>query len=493
VPTLVKQAAAAVGGLLLVALVAWIAWLWNESRIPGTYSVMDYGVVDYGGGSVPRGGHADHIHGGMSVVDLRGPAGKANDRFTLVAEKAKVRLGSGRTIDAFTFNGTVPGPELRVKQGDLVEVTLVNKDVSSGVTIHWHGVDVPNADDGVAGVTQNAVLPGQRYVYRFRVNQVGTFWYHTHQVSSKEVARGLYGAFVIEPREAPTHPGLDLTLIAHTFDAFPALGLDTGLGVRAVRPGTPVRLRLVDSDSTPQRFVLSGTRFRVLALDGTDLHGPQLIANETVEVPAGGRADLGFTMPRAPVRLSLDQTRAGLALSPDGKAEPPAAPAGPLFDPTTYGVPAPTPFGLSSHFDRRFELSIGQKFGFLDGKPGRHWSIDGHVYPDVPIFVVEKRDLVEVTIENHTHSVHPMHLHGQHVLVLSRDGRPISGSPWWPDTLEVKPHESYVVAFRAENPGIWMDHCHNLVHAVAGLTMHLVYAGVTTPFDVGGMADNEPE
>ena len=69
------------------------------------------------------------------------------------------------------------------------------------MTIHWHGVDVPNAEDGVAGVTQDAVLPGERYMYRFRAEQVGTFWYHTHQVSSKEVRRGLFGALVIEPRE----------------------------------------------------------------------------------------------------------------------------------------------------------------------------------------------------------------------------------------------------------------------------------------------------
>jgi FtsP/CotA-like multicopper oxidase with cupredoxin domain len=481
----------------LVAALGWLGWQWNQSRLPATYSVMEYGSLDFGGGPAPKGFVHGHEHpeapGTGSVADLRGPEGVPDDRFTLTAKEGKVQLASGRTIDALTFNGTVPGPELRVKQGDLVEVKLVNGDVSSGVTIHWHGVDVPNAEDGVAGVTQNAVLPGQSYVYRFRANQVGTFWYHTHQVSSKEVARGLYGAFVIEPRDPPAHPALDLTLVAHTFDVFPALNLNDRLERRAVDPGTPVRLRLVNSDSTSQRFVLSGTRFRVLALDGTDLHGPQLIANHTVEVPAGGRADLGFAMPDTPVRLSLDQTQAGLAFSRDGSAAPSAPHAGPLFDPTTYGVPAATPFGLASHYDRRFDLSIGQKLAFLDGKPGRQWSIDGHVYPDVPVFVVAKGDLVEVTISNHTRSVHPMHLHGHHVLVLSLDGKPTSGSPWWPDTLTVKPGQSYVVGFRADNPGIWMDHCHNLVHAAAGLTMHLAYAGVTTPFDVGDVPHNRPE
>jgi FtsP/CotA-like multicopper oxidase with cupredoxin domain len=107
--------------------------------------------------------------------------------------------------------------------------------------------------------------------------------------------------------------------------------------------------------------------------------------------------------------------------------------------------------------------------------------------------MVEEGDLVEVTIVNHTNAVHPMHLHGHHALVLSRDGRPATGSPWWVDTLDVEPGDRYVLAFRASNPGIWMDHCHNLAHAAAGLTMHLAYAGVSTPFLIGDAPGNEPE
>ena len=115
------------------------------------------------------------------------------------------------------------------------------------------------------------------------------------------------------------------------------------------------------------------------------------------------------------------------------------------------------------------------------------------MYPNVPMFVVEEGDAVEVTIENHSSSVHPMHLHGHRMLVLSRDGVASTGSPWWTDTLDVDPGDTYRLAFRADNPGIWMDHCHNLRHAAAGLTMHLAYAGVTTPYRVGGTAHNHPE
>jgi FtsP/CotA-like multicopper oxidase with cupredoxin domain len=489
---LLQRSVLALGSALVIALVAWIAWLWYDSRLPGTYSVMDYGAADYGGGSGSSGVHShNHLTGGLTVTALRDPAGAPNERFTLTAERSTVRLSSGREIDALTFDGQVPGPELRVRQGDLVEVTLVNRDVSGGVTIHWHGIDVPNAEDGVAGVTQNAVLPGQHYTYRFRVNQIGTFWYHTHQASSKQVRRGLFGPIVIEPRR-PTR-GLDLTLVSHTFAATPTLNASDEVQRRAVRPGTPVRLRLVNSDGTPRRFQLSGTPFRVLALDGTELNGPSLLRDVSVEVAGGGRVDLGFVMPSRPVLLSGENAAVGLALSADGSALPPPTPPRGEFDPLGYGGPTPTPFDASSRFDRRFELNIGRKPGFLDGRPGLQWTINGRIYPRVPMFVVRKGDLVEMTISNHTGSVHPMHLHGHHLLVLSRDGVPASGSPWWADTLNVKPHQTYVVAFRADNPGIWMDHCHNLRHAAKGLTMHLAYEGVSTPFKAGDAARNQPE
>jgi FtsP/CotA-like multicopper oxidase with cupredoxin domain len=478
--------------LALVAALAWIGKLWYDSRLPGTYSVMDQGTPDYGGGSVPT-GHSGHGAAGTSVEGLGGPkTGSPDSAFTLTAQRGLAKLASGRTIEALTFNGTSPGPELRVRPGDLVQVTLANEDIEAGVTIHWHGVDVPNAEDGVAGVTQNAVLPGERYVYRFRAEQVGTFWYHTHQVSSREVRRGLFGALVIEPDEGPEGV-FDVTLLAHTFDGVPTLNASDQLERQAVPAGTAVRLRLINTDSAQHEFTLGGTPFRVVALDGTDLNRPSQIEGRTLEIAGGGRADLAFTMPEAPVRISLVDTDAGVAFSPDGEATPPAALPGPVFDPASYGRPGAPPFDGETTFDRRFELTITRKLAFFDGRPGRQWAINGGVYPDVPVFVVEEGDLVDVTITNESGSVHPMHLHGHHLLVLERDGVPVSGSPWWVDTLNVKPDERYRVAFSADNPGIWMDHCHNLPHAADGLTMHVAYAGITTPFNVGDAHHNEPE
>jgi FtsP/CotA-like multicopper oxidase with cupredoxin domain len=483
--------AAAAGVALLVALLAFVGKAWWDSRLPSTYSVMSYGEHDYGGGSVPP-DHAGH-GGARSVVDFHGRRVDVPDaHFTLVARSGRIRLSSGRTMQALTFNGSSPGPEIRVHQGDNVAVTLENADVEQGVTIHWHGVDVPNAEDGVAGITQDAVLPGERYTYRFHAGQVGTFWYHSHQVSSSEVRRGLFGAFVIEPRK-PGPRGLDVTLVAHTFNGIPALNANDGLEQRAVPRGAQLRIRLVNSDSSQQRFSVSGARFKVLAIDGVDLNGPTPLENQELQVAAGGRADVGFTMPASPVLVSIKDRGVGLALSTDGTSAPMEKPATRTFDPAAYGRPAQTPFDATADYDRHFDLTITRKLAFFDGRPGRQWAINGHVYPDVPMFVVRRGDLVSVTITNRTKVVHPMHLHGHHLLVVSRNGEPTRGSPWWVDTLDVRPGERYVTAFRANNPGIWMDHCHNLGHAAAGLTMHVAYAGVTTPFLVGASHHNTPE
>jgi FtsP/CotA-like multicopper oxidase with cupredoxin domain len=330
-------------------------------------------------------------------------------------------------------------------------------------------------------------------VYRFRATQTGTFWYHTHQASSDEVRRGLFGAFVIRPADAEL-VGIDMTVLSHLFSSTPTLNGVVGTHRQEVEPGTPVRLRLVNTDSAPQRFTLAGTPYRVAAIDGTELNRPTPLDATPLVLAAGGRYDLTFEMPLGAVALR-GAGQSELVLSPGGTRPAPAAgdEGLPAFDPLTYGAPAPTAFDADSTFDREFRFDITRKIGFFNGRPGRQWAINDRIYPDVPTFSVAEGDLVKVTISNRSGSIHPMHLHGHHLLVLSRNGVEAGGSPWWTDTLDVESGDDFEVAFRADNPGVWMDHCHNLTHAAKGLTMHVAYAGVTTPFEVGGEHDNRPE
>lgn len=438
-------------------------------------------------------GHQHHhsAAGEVGVDQLTGPRDREPDvRSTLTAARGELRLASGRTVDALLFNGSSPGPEIRADVGQLVEVTLVNTDVEEGVSLHWHGVDVPNAEDGVPGVTQNAVRPGEQHVYRFVPNRSGTFWYHTHRDALQNVERGLFGALVVEDAE-PDAGGFERTLFTHQWPAAdsPVAAFDRADQPtrQAVEAGREVRLRLINSSAEPTRVHIAGTPFTVAAIDGNPTQGATPVGPGTdLLLAAGGRYDLTFTMPDGPVTLA-GGTSAALALSPGGTADPVEPATGALFDPFTYGSgAAPDP----DDYDRTFDLRLDDGFGFSDGRFGYVSSlINGRLYPAVPSLVVAEGDRVKVRIANRSIIDHPMHLHGHRVRVLSRNGVPATGGTWWTDTLNVAPGEVFEIAFTADNPGIWMDHCHNFQHGANGMIMHLAYVGVSTPYS----ADHTPE
>ena len=489
--------------LATALLVVPLGWLWWTSLVPGQYSVMDMGYVDLGGGSAlstmadsghGRGHGRGHAVGdgrrGVDITTLAVGASTADVRLDLTARAESFILPSGREFDGFTLNGTSPGPTLRARQGDLVEVRLRNDDVAEGVSLHWHGIDVPNPMDGVAGVTQDAVGVGEEFVYRFVAEQAGTYWYHSHQVSHEQVRGGLLGAVVIAPPDLDPAV-LDVEALVHLYGGHRTVnGLEGDVAVEA-EPGRRVRVRIVNTDNGPMTAWVSGAPFQLVAVDGTDLHEPGEVDGTSVLVTAGGRADLELVVPPGGARVELAGA-AALVLGPSGvqpSAEPPPEDH---LDLLGYGSPAPIGFDPAAA-DRRFEYVIGRRPGFLDGRPGLWWTINGRMWPDVPMYTVTTGDVVVMRIENRSGEVHPMHLHGHHAVVLSRDGEPATGSPWWVDSLNVRDGETYEIAFVADNPGVWMDHCHNLPHAAEGLTAHLMYAGYTTPFTVGGAQDNSPE
>jgi FtsP/CotA-like multicopper oxidase with cupredoxin domain len=465
-----------------VALIAPLAWFWQASRLPSRYSVMDMGYTDYGGG---RTSMSDHELMGRSVATLvADPNRPADVRVTLTVRKEHFRLASGQPIDGYTVNHRSPGPVIRAIQGQMVEVRLVNASVPDGVTLHWHGVDVPNAEDGVAGVTQNAVPVGGSFTYRFVADHVGTYWYHSHQVSHTQVQRGLLGALVVTPR-VPEPGVINELAVMHVYDSASTVNGRTGdVRVKAA-DGQTVRVRIVNTDNGAAPIWTSGSPYRLVAVDGYDLHGATPVSNRAVRLTAGGRIDLEVT---APARVELGGSSA-LVIGSGVKAAP--QPSAPL-DLLRYGIPTALGFD-PEHADRTFKYSVGRRPGFLDGRPGLWWSINGHLFPDVPMFVVEEGDVVRMHLENHSGAVHPIHLHGHHAVVLARDGVKATGSPWWVDSLDVASGHDYDIAFVADNPGIWMDHCHNLPHAAQGLVAHLMYAGLTEPFRVGGADHNEPE
>jgi FtsP/CotA-like multicopper oxidase with cupredoxin domain len=433
----------------------------------------------------------------VSVINLRGagtPApGGTKRQYTLTAQTAAVRLPSGEDVDAWTYNGHVPGPAITAAEGDLIEVTLRNANIPDGVTLHWHGYDVPCGEDGAPGVTQHAVAPGDEFLYHFRADRVGTYWYHTHQASHRGVRKGLYGTLVVTPRdtqragEVAAPQQLDLTLPVHTFDSTVVIAGQAGRIEHTAPPaGALVRLRLINTDSDPHRFALAGTPFRVAAVDGRDLHQPGEVREVGLRLPAGGRYDLLLAMPDTPVALVIDgDHNSGMRLSQGGATgEDPAVAdtsGWPELDLLHYGEPAAVPFDAGKA-NRHFTIVLDRGVAIVDGAPAYAQTVNGRGHPSIPDQLVAEGDIVRVTVVNRSLETHPWHLHGHPVLILSRDGRPSSGSPLWMDTFDVRPGQVWEVAFAATNPGIWMNHCHNLPHADQGMTLRLCYDGVTTPF-----------
>jgi FtsP/CotA-like multicopper oxidase with cupredoxin domain len=467
--------------LATVAVLGPVGWFWQASLLPGSYSVMDMGYADYGGGPTSM---TSHDLMGTSVADLVADPTRTPDvRVTLTTRKERFRLASGQQVDGYTVNGTSPGPAVRAVEGQLVEVTLVNESVPDGVTLHWHGVDVPNAVDGVAGVTQDAVGVGGRHVYRFVADHPGTYWYHSHQVSHRQVQRGLLGPLVITPK-VPEPKVQEALALLHLYGGLATVNGRTGDTTVPAADGTRVRVRVVNTDNGVTPVWVAGSPYTLRAVDGRELHGPTPVTDRTLRLTAGARADLEVT---APARVELGGT-SSLVIGEGAAAVPQPRKA---LDLLSYGAPAPLGFD-PDQADRRFRYSVGRRPGFLDGRPGMWWSINGHLFPDVPMFVVEKGDVVRMRLENHSGAAHPMHLHGHHAVVLARDGVKATGSPWWVDSLDVPSGHSFDIAFVADNPGVWMDHCHNLPHAAQGLVAHLMYEGVTTPYRVGHDG-NHPE
>jgi FtsP/CotA-like multicopper oxidase with cupredoxin domain len=194
-------------------------------------------------------------------------------------------------------------------------------------------------------------------------------------------------------------------------------------------------------------------------------------------------------MPDTAVALVVDGDRdGGVRLRPSEVASGDVViKDGPELDLLRYGVPATLPFDPRAA-DRHFTMVLDRGVALVDGRPAYAQTVNGRGHPAIPDQLVVQGEVVRFTVVNRSLETHPWHLHGHPVLILSRDGQPSTGSPLWMDTFDVRPGQTWEVAFHATNPGIWMNHCHNLPHAHQGMMLRLCYDGVTTPF--GGAHDH---
>jgi plastocyanin len=307
--------------------------------------------------------------GAAALIDATNLKGSASapqvKEFHLTAQETEVELQPGLTVKAWTYNGTMPGPEIRVKEGDRVRVVLTNH-LPTATTIHWHGVDVPNDMDGPAGLSQAPVEPGESFTYEFIATPAGTRWYHTHTDVSSQILLGLYGAFIVEPKDGGEKVDRDYTYILTEWDA--ELTPDVALGI---------------APRGPRDQSLRGGQF------GTD-----------------------------------------------------------------------------------------------------YFLMNGKMNDAIPPIVVKEGDKVRIRLINAGNMPHPFHTHGHSFKIVATDGNPVpEAAQVTKDTVLIAPGERYDIEFVANNPGVWMVHCHIENHADNGMMTIIQYEGVKPPGPLGEFWD----
>ena len=429
------------------------------------------------------------------------PGARAASPKLLTAAPANIQLAPEgyAAADLWCFDGQNPGPELRLRQGDILERRFVNG-LDQPSSVHWHGIRIDNAMDGVPGLTQDVVPPGGTFDYRFRLPDAGTWWYHSHNRSWEQLARGLYGPLIVD-ETSPPDIDRDLTLMIDDWRLTETGALMGGfgqmhdnahggrlgnfitvngaeLGRIEARRGDRLRLRLINA-ANARIFDLGWTGLRawIMALDGMPLEQP-LPADQVVLAPAQ-RADLfaDVTGGAADATLFLRHRDTAYALAdltelPGGTDTLRDAPAALPPNPVRQLAAMPETLtdvvmeggamgGLQSATYQGEVLGIREL-----AQRGMVWALNGVAgLTDAPLMRADMGSTHGIRFANRTAFPHGMHLHGHHF----RERLPGGGLGPWRDTLLVQPNETREVAFVADNPGKWLLHCHMLGHQAAGM------------------------
>ena len=421
----------------------------------------------------------------------------------LTAREATPQVGT-TPWPTWTYDNRVPGPEIRLTRGDRVRIRLDNR-LPQPTTIHWHGLAVPPAMDGVVGLSQSAVQPGQSFTYEFDVPQSGTFFYHSHV--GLQLDRGLHGALIVEEPGENDRLRIDREYVVLLDDwltippeaALASMRVSGGMmggggpayagyllngttvpSRLAVTRGERVRLRLINAASaTPFRVGLTGHTFTVTHADGQPVTPigvstlvigmgerydvivsatnpgtwPLLVSswNSAVPVSLGVLVYTGYERNVAPPFVWPPELQAGRALRYEDlrslSLAGPSVPASLIFPAVLFGGMG----GMGS---------------------GTSWTINGQIYPNADPFVVREGARVQIAMTNRSMMPHPMHLHG-HTGILRWPG--IAHPGFVKDTVLLNPMDTATLEFTADNPGRWLFHCHNLYHMELGMARVVEY------------------
>ncbi|WP_135453557.1 multicopper oxidase family protein [Mycobacterium sp. DL99] len=432
------------------------------------------------------------------------------------AAESDVDLG-GVAVRTWTYTGTVPATEIRLRKGQTLRVPVTNK-LPQETSVHWHGLAIPNAMDGVPVLTQPAIAPGGNFTYEFAVPDAGTYYLHSHV--GTQLDRGMYGPLIVEdPADGKDYDdelvvvlddwidgtGTDPDQVAENLKskgmkpmsgAGPMLSPTTPLGAdggdvtypyflangRTIkdpqtvdyRSGQRIRLRIINAGAdTAFRVAVPGTELNVTHADGYPVQ-PQ--RTESVILGMGERADaivtLGSSVPviaaaegkdgYARLSMRVDTLPSTLDVEAFVKTLRARAPLNTATLRPTAAVLLP---------QRNPDITVDLRLA--GPMAGYTWPINGKLYdpPDNGI-VLAKDKRVRIRFLSESMMFHPMHLHGHTFQVVGR-----SGPAARKDTVLVPPKQTVEVDFDTDNPGKWIVHCHNDYHLDGGMATFFSYSG----------------
>jgi FtsP/CotA-like multicopper oxidase with cupredoxin domain len=448
------------------------------------------------------------IGAGAAGIALGGGLGRAYTQAANAPDHAlriaplRLELAPGKVIDTFGYNAAVPGPLLRFREGQQVNIDVTN-DTDVKDIVHWHGLYLPAAADGAMEEGSPMVERGGTRRYSFAAKPAGTRWYHSHDVAGTDLRRslysGMYGFLIIEPANDPGRYDQEVLLAAHHWEPRwvsmqdlrkgppPDNGLEVlyasasfndkmlghGEPIR-VRQGQRVLFRLLNASPTENvTLALAGHRLTVIALDGNPV--PSRRSVDTLFLAPAERADVMVEMNRPGVwilgAVKDDDRKMGLGVvveyagqsgAPQWQAPPTSA-----WDYTIFGDERPVP-APDERLEFVFEKIPGGRGGY------NRWALNGSSWPATnPLFTAERGKRYRIVMANKSGDNHPVHLH-RHSFEVTKVGDKATAGVM-KDTINMTRFSSVEIDFTADDPGPSLLHCHHQDHQDEGFMGLVTY------------------
>lgn len=416
---------------------------------------------------------------------------------TIHISPVQMEVAPRRTIKTTGYNGSAPGPVLRLREGQPVTVDVFNE-TKIPELIHWHGLFVPSDVDGSQEEGTPMVPPGGVRRYSFVPRPSGTRWYHSHVHAGRDMNRATYtaqfGFLYVEPKQEPGQYDGEVFLALHGWDPHLSAQGDEGnleatysvysINSQALGSGDPIRVKesqkvlfhILNANATdPHRIALPGHRFKVISLDGNAVPSPREV--DVIEMGPAERVDAVVTMNQPGVWILgevNDQVRnagLGVVLEYANRSETPhwTAPTNAPWDYTIFGraESAPQPSGgiVPLVFRKKF---AGNRWV-------EKWTINGKSFPKTDAIQVRAHERYRLRFDNQSDEAHPVHLHRHTFELTTFAGKPTAGVR--KDVVVVPARKQVEVDFTADNPGPTLFHCHQQLHMDYGFMTLVQYEG----------------